>query len=254
MERLEKDIIALCDSYGDARKEIEDLEDEVERQIGLGTLRLEASQTLTRLRNARPPLPSNQIKPLEDYVGTSRGGRVAEWSVKAVEKGASKASKEVFSSLRETILTGSAAGVFAVLLAVGIFVVDSGQAFMTSLVLLGGGALWYFARGVEAAVSNGHRVLFESWDWACGLGSATERALTTPRQHERRLWSRVSGSSALAHPETLAARARRAAQLVVAATWIAIISASLLFAWGCYKGIEKLTEPPSYGALQMSIL
>lgn len=232
-------IRVLTEAYVEAGKTINGFGDRAERDLGLGTLRTDATRALQRLR-LKHDVAADELNPLVEFVEGAKGGRVSEWTVKGLEKARGKAIRDVFDSLGETIATGAAAGVISVLLAAGLFVIDSGATFAVSLVTLGGGALWYFGRGVDAAVRGAEKALVDSWTWASALGRQAELAMKEPRKTEQETF-RALQVTPPSRVDSLTARARSIACSVVIATWAALGIAAVLFAIGMARGIDSIT-------------
>jgi len=218
---IDSEIAALRTAYQRAHLQIEGLGDTTEQDVGLGTLRLEAAQTLQRLRVAGVGLSEADLQPLSTYVSSLSGGKTAERAVQSFEMAAKKVLRDIFSSLLYVTAKGSVA------LIAGIIAFYFGYSAKLGAevagVFVAGGSVMLFGafRMLTRAAPTVGRVSEGAWDWACNLGIASELALAEPRELEQQLWRRCGGAGSLRH-RSLAIRARLAAQTIVAVSFLFI--------------------------------
>lgn len=236
----DEEIAALCAAYRKAFEEIEAFDDVVERDIGLGTLRLEAADTLARLQAGGARLDGD-LRPLAACLASLSGGKSAQAAVKLVDKGAEKALKEVGKSLIQLKATASVAFVLGVLAAVFNASAAAGGSVLRG-VLQGGIAVGVVFRAVMYGGPASERAAAASWERAASLGQQGERALSGPREIERRLLERC-GDTGSAQFEPLALAARRRAKGILVVCWLAVAFAAIAFGWGAIQEFANLANP-----------
>jgi len=232
------DIQALCAAYRAAGASIKAFLDPVEREVGLGTLRLEASHTLKQLSSASTKATDDDLKPLRRCVAEIEGGKGAELTVKGVDRVTKKVLKDVGHSLIATKAVGSVS-VIAVVLAWYLNWFQSLGASAASLVIVGGAGLLMRIGGTTGTL--GARVGAAAERWAAQLGTESDRAMDTAREIEQRLWIAHFDEPWTYVPLTSKARAR--ADRIVTLGWIAISAAVTAFVLGF--GIAIVNALPS---------
>lgn len=216
---LRAEIAALCASYEEARSEIDDFGDPAEQDIGKGTLRLEATQTLGWLR-ASGAAAEGELRPLVDQVQGLTGGKATEAAIAGVDKAGEKVLKDVGKSLIGLKLVGSASLIVGLIAAFSEITINFGAA-LAAAVIAGTFAIGPASRMVMNAVPAGERAFFASTRWAEALGNRTDQVLAEPREIQARLEPLVE-----MHPPTpiaLAQKARARASLIIYACWAAVI-------------------------------
>jgi hypothetical protein len=221
-------------AYQGARGQIEGFDDALERDVGLGTLRLEAVDTVGCLRGSGKRLTEADLSPLRSYVDSLTGGEKAEAAVKKIDQTATSVLGEIFKSLAGVPVAGGLA------LAIGI-----GSSAISSLISAGAGAhtvlgllplgvvfvVWHLTG--RAAQQIDHLRQY-SWWWATQLGRRTETAMAEPRRLEQQLWSKHVGTPR-SH-QTLASKARARAMLIVGIGWAAALGGVIAFLSGFSNG------------------
>lgn len=215
---LSAEIAALCASYEEARSEIDGFGDPAEQDIGKGTLRLEAAQTLGWLRASGAG--EGELRPLVDQVQGLTGGKATEVAIAGVDKAGEKVLKDVGKSLIGLKLVGSASLIVGLIAAFSEITINFGAA-LAAAVIAGTFAIGPASRMVMNAVPAGERAFFASTHWAEALGQRTDQVLAEAREIQARLQPLVG-----MHPPTpiaLAQKARARASLIIYACWGAII-------------------------------
>ena len=224
------DVRELRDAYGDARAEIEKF-DGTEREIGLATLRLEATHTYKQLATTGSVFTDDDLAPLEKYVQNLIGGEGAERAMVWLEARAQSMAKQVFTSILSSIATGAVTG--TVLLGFGVIATVSASAHklgvsIGSVIAASGTALYFFSRTVYQGGEVGHDAASKGWAWASTLGSESDRALAKARSLEVTLWRAVGASPWQYSPFTNKVRLR--AQIVVAGVGALVVAGLMLVA------------------------
>lgn len=99
-------IEAQCREYAAARALIDSLPDALERQIGLASLRLEATATYRQLATTGVIAYSDALSPLRDYVSALSGGERVEKVVGTVDQYGAKQATALASAAFSGVLTG----------------------------------------------------------------------------------------------------------------------------------------------------
>jgi hypothetical protein len=253
---IRADIAALRASYQQASKEIEGF-DQLERDIGRGTLRLEAAHTLGQLRSTGPGLTEADLEPLKTYVETLSGGKKSEVAVNSLNKAAKKVVRDVFASLSALALKGTVAVIAGV--AAIVFGASAELGTAVALALFGlsaAAAAWLLresGRLAGQAAELVETITDRSWEWAGNVGTQAEGAMAAPRVIEKQLWVRRAGAAPWRHT-SLATKARRWAQGIVGLCYAAFAFCALGFISGFVLAIETKTQQSSgYGVLLMPL-
>jgi len=233
------EISALRASYQSARAMIEGFKDDVERDVGLGTLRLEAEYTLRQLRSSGPNLTEADLEPLTEYVSSLRGGRATQVAVRSFEKASTKVLKDVVNSLLYFSLKGAVALIFGALAYYFGHSVEVGAKVAGGLVFGSSAAAYGIVRFLGQATPVAVRAMGSTWDWAGQVGNAAEHAMAEPRRIEERVWKRCAAGVPWRH-RSLARRARLAAQTIVGAGLLAFGIGVLGFVGGFFGFFQQL--------------
>jgi hypothetical protein len=231
-------VAALCDGYRQAGEEIAKLPDPLERDLGMGTLRLEAIDIWQRVHRSLPAPSEQDLRPLDALVDGLGGGKLSEAAVKGVDAAGRKVLRDVGNSLLGLKLVGSASLLVGAALAYAGFAVELGGNFARALLAgtLATGAL-------VAILRQGGKVVEQSYLWstsrASSLGSASEAAMAKPREAERKLLAAFALVPPSRH-KPLAARARQRAELAVTVFWIGVGAGGAGFLIGAVGVIEQL--------------
>jgi hypothetical protein len=211
-------IAALGVSYEEAKGEIEAFGDPVEQDIGKGTLRHEATQTLASLRVS--DTPAEVLLPLAEQVQGLTGGKTTEVAIAGLDKAGAKVLKDVGKSLLGLKLVGSTTAIVGLIAAFSDLTVSFGSA-LAAAVVAGTLAVGPASRVVMHAVPAGERAFFASTRWAEELGRQTDLVLKEPRKIQAQI-SALAGAPSTAQ-SALAQKARLRAGLIIALCWAAII-------------------------------
>ena len=233
------EVSALRASYQGARATIEGFEDDVERDIGLGTLRLEAEYTLRQLRTSGQNLTEADLAPLAEYVASLRGGRATEVAVRSFEKASTKVLKDVVNSLLCFSLKGAVALILGALAYYFGHSVDAGAEVAGVLVTGSSAAAYGIVRFTGQATPVATRAMESTWDWAGQVGNAAEHAMAEPRRIEERIWKRCAAGAPWRH-HSLARRARLAAQTIVGAGLLTFGVGVLGFVGGFFGFVQQV--------------
>ncbi len=143
----------LRTGYQEARNAIERIDDSLERDIGLGTLRLEANFTVDQLRGNGVGVTEEELAPLTSYVKKLNGGESTETAIAKIDQ----TSQSVLIELSKTLLGLKAAS--AVVLVLGLAssatgaLTEAGAGAKTAIVTgLTGAAAYMLLRGGGALV------------------------------------------------------------------------------------------------------
>lgn len=237
-EGIRAGVVALCESYRRASEEIEGFADPIEKDLGFGTLRLEAANTLRRLRGSLPTPAQQELQPLSEAVAALAGGTASETAVKGIDAAGRKVLRDVGQSLLALKLVGSASFLTGLLLAYADFSVELGGNFAKA-VLLGGSAVIGLAKLITYGAPVAETAFRETTRWAEQLGNPTEAAMAKPRQAEKALLD----SFAVVPPSNykpLAARAGLRAELVVIGFWIGVCFGAFNFLVGVWGVVSQL--------------
>lgn len=233
------EISALRASYQSARATIEGFEDDVERDVGLGTLRLEAEYTLRQLRSSGPNLTEADLEPLTEYVASLRGGKATQVAVRSFEKASTRVLKDVVNSLLYFSLKGAVALIFGALAYYFGHSVEVGAKVAGGLVAGSSAAAYGIVRSLGQATPVAARAMGSTWEWAGQVGNAAEHAMAEPRRIEERVWKRCAAGAPWRH-RSLARRARLAAQTIVGAGLLAFGIGVLGFLGGFFGFFQQL--------------
>ncbi|HEY6145355.1 MAG TPA: hypothetical protein VIV13_03700 [Solirubrobacterales bacterium] len=215
---LAAQIAALCASYEEARGEIQAFGDQAEQDIGKGTLRLEATQTLGWLRMGGEA-SADELGPLVDVAQELEGGKATELVIAGFDKAGEKVLKDVGKSLLGLKLVGAASFIVGLIAAFSEITINFGAA-LAAAVIAGTFAIGPASRMVMNAVPAGERAFFASTRWAEGLGQRTDLVLAEARQIQARLGELLGRP--LPDQISLAEKARTRAELTIHLCWAAI--------------------------------
>jgi hypothetical protein len=233
------DVARLRSAYEQAWADMAQTSDDVDRQIGLATIRIDAAQAHARLA-AAPHVSERDLAPMTAYVRELKGGEAAEWSVKQVDRYAAKVLRDAFQSLVVGAWVGAAASVVAFITSVSILAQDAG-AGLGKAALGGGVVIAVLARVVYYGSKGTEKAWIKSWGWAGGLGRRAENALAPVREIEKRILK--APAAALAASQTFAARARTRAQIILGLTWSLLAFAAIMAVIGAGDAIsDKLNQ------------
>ncbi|MDQ2757863.1 MAG: hypothetical protein M3Y71_15130 [Actinomycetota bacterium] len=243
------EISGLVESYGRARAVIDSLADPVEREVGLASLRLEATATMKQMRTTGAGVTDPALIQLVDYVGSLEGGERAEKAVGYLDAQAQKAMQKALSIVGQAALSGSlvlGAGV-SVVLGWAVTFTDVLQqvgsaAFAT---LVGGGSVGVaLFRGLVSTSQAAGEATTRGWAWAESVGVPSDIALKDARERQGRCWAGAGGRPTA--PTPFSSRARSRAQVIVGGL-LAVAGVGLLFVlYGAYEAYSVWSEQFAY--------
>jgi hypothetical protein len=244
-------ILETREALREARAEIDQERDQIEREVGLATLRLEATATYKRLVTTAAGLSDDTLAPLAEYVASLSGGETAERAVAYLDSQAKTAAKKASSHVNAALVAGGLAGVGALVLGIvsqAVITAENIGAALFLLVIGGGSGLYALIRGLASVSGAAQSSFNRGWDWANSLGDRSDHALARVRQLELALW-RATGAGGLPQPFTAAVRLRARIVLgistVLAGIGILLIGVGFLRAannWG-NKTLHDITTP-----------
>lgn len=241
-----EEVHGLCETYRQTRAELEALPDPTERDVGLASLRLEATATYRQLVTTAAGLPPGRLAPLETYVANLVGGEAPERWVGTIDAQAEAAGKKVLQSLLATLSSGVLVGVLGTIAGVVTVILTSGEALglnIGSALLTGtvsAGVLLAVGRGLYAASQQVGESWLQTTGWAEGLGRQADLALGRAREAQRRVLARATGAAW--NPAPFTAKARSRAVALVWLTWILLSLAAVLFVVGFFQGCSQALE------------
>jgi len=208
------DVLELREAFRGARAQIDQSVDPIERDVGLASLRLEATETYKRVMSTGAGVTDDAIAPLKDYVASLSGGETAERAVALFDREAkqaiSKASHAVNAALIGTSLSGGVALVIGVVAQVVMTAQTVGAALF--LLVIGGGSGGYAAVRLIAGVGGGVQSgMDRGWEWADNLGKWSDNVLASARELEAKVWRATGATSGVPFFTT---RVRRRAQII----------------------------------------
>jgi hypothetical protein len=233
------DLGELQKSYETAREQLLGLPDPVERDIGLGTLRLEAENTLLQLRQSSQRPSESELRSLTSYVESLKGGKISENAVKAIDKAAARITRDIWKSLLEMTAVGSVSLIFGLLVAYVGSSTDAGVTLANSL-LTGAISVGVVAKVLTTGGPAGERAFFDSWSWATGLGHASTKVMAPVRKVQQRLLGAAVAATAY---QPLAEKARLRALVLIALAWAGVAIGLCAFVYGVYEGFQAATAP-----------
>jgi hypothetical protein len=210
------DIDLLREAYREARTQISNYDDPLERDIGLAAIRLEASQTYRELVTTAVGLTDAEAAPLKEYVANLTGGEAISTSIDALDKGAQSFAKKVMSDLMATLATAQAVGAIAVIgdiLLLAALIGDSVGAFFFGIALAGGSGLMFLLRGGQVAGQALESAWNGTWGWASALGGSSDSALDPARRAQTEVLARAGVGGKMAIPR-FTERVRSRAKMV----------------------------------------
>jgi hypothetical protein len=238
MPVTEDQILELREAYREARVAIEQITDAVEREIGLASHRLEATETYKRLVVAGRGVEDRALQPLNVYVASLSGGENAEravaWLDAKAREGAKKARSMLWAQLSGTAAVAAGSGVAAAVAFWDLFV-GSAEAFGAALIIIvttGGWAALHALRILSNAPAAAEELWANTWARAERTGVAADAALSNARRLALPLW--VS-TGVLQPPTPFTAKARARVRGLVAAAWLLGAVAVVLVAIGAYR-------------------
>lgn len=239
MSASANEILKLRDAYREARTQIVANPDPIEREVGLAALRLEATHTYRESVTSQAGLADSALAPLGEYAQALQGGEAAERAVAQLDASALRLAEGALSNLWAA-LAGSMllASGLAVLNVIGFVALQANAvgAALAATLLAGGGASVYVIRGLFYGAQAAQGASVKSWNWASGVGVASDRILGPARALQTELLRRVGGRQM---PKRFTAQARLRAQAVVG-TMLALAAVALfLVAAGAMQGLEK---------------
>jgi hypothetical protein len=234
------EIPRLRELYRDARATISALPDPVERELGLATLRLEATHTLKQLVTTASGLRDEEIAPLKDYVEHLDGGELPERLINTLDRQAESQAKKFLSSLWVTLRGGVAVGAVATIVGLittfALSAQNLGAAFV-AFALTGGSAAYFLVRAAHAASVVTEAAWLRSWGWATSLGQHVDRAMDEPRRLQAELWRQASAGAWTYRPFTQKGRSR--ARLLVGVGWALLAFGALMTAVGAIEAFNE---------------
>lgn len=210
-----------------------------EREIGLATLRQEATQTYNRLMGT-PEMRDATVKPFKEYVSTLTGGESVEKLVATVDASGAKVIRDVVSSLYKGVALGAVGTIVTLLVLAATSAEDLGKALVP---LLAGGSipLFHVFRALTEGAEAGKSGWIRSWDWANGLGVASDRALMQARSLRNEIWPESAAHWA---SQQFTTKVRSRAKALLGVTWLLVALALLFVAIGVGKAAQERTKPP----------
>jgi negative regulator of sigma E activity len=85
----------------------------------------------------------------------------------------------------------------------------------------------------------------KSWDWAKGLGRASDEAMTQTRSLRNEIWP---GSEAQWESQRFTTKVRTWAQVILGLTWVLIVLAVVLVAIGFFRAVAERSNPQPLSA------
>lgn len=235
------EVEALVKEYKSARAEIDRFGGS-EREVGLAALRLEVTSTYRQVATTGAT-PDTVLGPLRDFASNLVGGESAERAVAYFDEKATAAAASILSSITSSlvggVLAGSAATVVAVAALVAGFFDQLGQAAFATLIA-GGSAAFALIRGTYVSGQAAGSAADQGWAWASSLGTRSDKALRTARQHRQTVWGGAGGGMNIGQPFTAIARDR--AMLMVGAAIVLGVVAVVLVGMGVLNGYEAWSD------------
>jgi hypothetical protein len=226
----------LREAYREARTQISQYPNQLERDIGLAALRLEASQAYRELVTTAVGLTDAQAAPLKEYVANLTGGEAVSSSIDALDRSAESFAKKVMRDLMATLALAQTVGLIATLgnlLLLAALIGDAAGAFLFGLLVAGGSGVMFLLRGGQVAGEALGSAWNSSWTWANGLGAASDKALEPARRAQAAVLARAR-AAALPIPR-FTDRVRTRAKAVIGFAWAAVGIAAVLIALGAVK-------------------
>jgi hypothetical protein len=245
MSASANEILKLRDAYREARTKIVDNSDPIEREVGLAALRLEATHTYREAVTSQAGLADSALAPLGEYAQALQGGEAAEKAVVQLDAAALRLAKAALANLWAALVgTMLLASGLAVLNVIGFVALQANEigAALAAALLAGGGASVFIVRGIFYGARGAQDASIKSWDWASGVGVASDQMLGPARALQAELLRRVGGRQV---SRRFTAQARLRAQAVVGAMLALAVVAVLLVAAGVVQGVEKKHDEES---------
>jgi hypothetical protein len=237
---MREKLIALRESFRRARAAIEGLDD-IERQVGLASLRLEAAAIYKQLTTTAPGVPVEDVRDvLKEFTGELVGGEIAEWSVGWLDARAASITKGAISAITtyliKGVLLGGAATIVGVVVFFGNVLTSAGEA-LTALVLSSGAVARAVMLTARPVAEGSQKAWIASWQWASDFGRRADLALEDPRRHASQIWAECT--TAPWRLDTFTAKARGRVQLLVGAAWALCALGLVLVAFGAFRALGR---------------
>ncbi len=180
MDDVAERILELREAYREAGETIDRFAEGIEREVGLASLRLEATQTYNRLMSRGRGLKDSATDPLKAYVGSLSGGEFAEQSVRYLDQQARQAviaaGKTLYSALLGTAALSGVTLTLGIVFAAAHTAENIGATAWAAFVA-GGSAAYGLYRLVVASASGLSSGYIRSMDWASNVGRRSDAAL-----------------------------------------------------------------------------
>lgn len=241
------EISELREAYREARANILQIPNELERDVGLAALRLEALHAYRELATTATGLTDATLAPLKEYASNLKGGERIESSVDALDNQVQSYASKVLKDLWAVLTTGTAVGILAVIadiVLLAAIAAESFGAFLFGAVIAGGSALIFVLRSADVASRALTQAWEASWGWASSLGVPADAALSEARRLQREMLQRVAGGGL--ELQRFTDRVRTRAQIVMGVAWSAVGIAVVLVVIGfAQAAMDWWDESPS---------
>lgn len=248
-----REISELCEAYREARASILQIPNELERDVGLAALRLEALHAYRELATTATGLTDGTLAPLKEYASNLKGGERIESSVDALDNQAQSFASEVLKDLWGFLTTGAVVGMFAVIADIVLLAAIAGQrigALIFGAVIAAGSALIFVIRSADVASRWLAQTWQATWDWASSLGVAADAALSEARRLQREMLQREAGGGL--GLQRFTDRVRTRAQIVMGVAWSAVVIAGVLVAFGIVQAAMNWSDESSSNPDQLT--